>query len=60
MGNWVINIEGTGQHHNGSNPKDADVLATEIVKILRDAGQNVEHATFTYGGRQNALPASAE
>lgn len=56
MGNWVINIEGTGQHHNNQSPRDADVLATEIVKILRDAGQNVEHATFTSGGRLSVLP----
>lgn len=56
MGNWVINIEGTGQHHNGQHPKDADVLAIAIVKTLREAGHNVEHASFTSGGRQSAMP----
>lgn len=53
MGNWVINIEGTGMHHNARNPKDADVLAEEVVRILREAGQHVEHCTITTGGRTN-------
>lgn len=60
MGNWVINIEGTGQHHNNQHPKDADVLAIEIVKILRAAGHNVEYATFTSGGRVSAMPPSED
>lgn len=55
MGNWVINIQGTGQHHNGEHKNDADVLAKEIVRILREAGQNVEQASFTSGSRANLL-----
>lgn len=57
MGNWVINIEGTGCHHNG-RATDAERLAQVAVKALKDAGQIVEHATITYGGRLNVMPAS--
>lgn len=52
MGNWHISIEGTGQHHNSGDPKDADVIAKKLVDELKDAGQNVEKATITTGGRQ--------
>ena len=51
MGNWVIHIEGTGAHHNSGAENDADVIAKEAVKKLPRAGQNVEAATFTAGGR---------
>ena len=51
MGNWVITIEGTGQHHNQGSPTDADVIADEMVQRLLNAGQNVERASFTSGGR---------
>lgn len=51
MGNWTIIIEGTGQHHNNGDPKDADVIAHEFTDALLRAGQSVEHSTFTSGGR---------
>jgi hypothetical protein len=51
MGNWVIHIEGTGAHHNKDNPGDADKIAMKAVEDLFNAGQNIEHATFTHGGR---------
>lgn len=65
MGNWTIVIQGTGQHHNfeqdadrkvtGQDPKDADKMARRFVQDLKAAGQNVEHATITHGGRDQAM-----
>ena len=52
MGNWNINIQGIGCHHNKDNPKDADVMAKEFAKLLNDAGHNVQHATFTSGSAE--------
>lgn len=58
MGNWNITIQGTGAHHNDSNPlaqdtiRDAEKLAAEFVEKLKAVGQKVESATFTYGGRE--------
>lgn len=51
MGNWNMTIIGTGAHHNADNPGDADRVLSETVKKLKDAGHNVEHASFTHGGR---------
>jgi hypothetical protein len=51
MGNWNINIQGVGCHHNGNGVIDADLLSEEFVKRLKTAGQVVEHATFTHGGK---------
>lgn len=49
MGNWNINIQGVGCHHN-SNPKiDADLAAVEFVAKLREMGLVVESASFTSG-----------
>ena len=56
MGNWTLLIEGTGCHHNGKEEIDADLLAPKLVQQLRDQGQTIEHATFTAGGRQTAVP----
>jgi len=55
MGNWTINIEGTGCHHNGRDDIDADLLAPKLVQQLKDQGQHIEHATFTSGGRIDVL-----
>lgn len=52
MGNWTMLIEGTGQHHNNEDPNDANVMFSEFVGKLKEAGQNVEHATFTNGARE--------
>ena len=51
MCNWTILIEGTGQHHNNEDPKDANVMFSEFVGKLRESGQNIEHATFINGAR---------
>lgn len=62
MGNWNINVQGIGCHHNNA-PKDADKMAAEFVKQLRDAGHTVEHACFTSGSKVDinvsATPVSA-
>ncbi len=57
MGNWNITVQGIGCHHNGKPEIDADLLASEFVKNLIQAGQDIEVATFTSGGRTNILPA---
>ena len=51
MGNWTMIVEGTGQHHNNEDPKDANKMFSEFVGKLKESGQNVEHATFTNGVR---------
>jgi hypothetical protein len=56
MGNWNINIQGVGCHHNKDYPKDADRMAAEFAVALRDAGHTVEHATFTSGSKTDVLP----
>lgn len=56
MGNWNITIEGVGAHHNKDYPKDANLMAAEFAKALRDAGHTVYHASFTHGGAENILP----
>jgi hypothetical protein len=53
MGNWNINIQGIGAHHNLSNPKDAEKMAAKFVLELKDAGHSIEHCDFTYGGKEN-------
>jgi len=57
MGNWNINIQGIGVHHNTANETDADRMAYKFAKELMKAGHIVEVATFTYGGK-NSLPIS--
>jgi hypothetical protein len=52
MGNWNINIQGMGCHHNENNPTDADRLAAEFVQVLKNAGHTVESANFTYGSKE--------
>jgi hypothetical protein len=51
MGNWNINIQGVGCHHNADFPNDADRMAKKFVEQLKEAGHTVEHAEFTYGGK---------
>lgn len=51
MGNWNINIQGVGAHHNTNNDGDADKLAQKFVQELIDAGQFIDHATFTSGSK---------
>lgn len=52
MGNWTINIQGTGAHHNTDYPQDANKMAAKFVKELQEAGHAVEAAAFTYGARE--------
>lgn len=52
MGNWNINIQGVGIHHNQDQPKDANKMAKEFVRELKEAGHTVETATFTHGGKE--------
>lgn len=63
MGNWNISIRGVGVHHNGkktdgtpSLPEDADVMAHDFVKKLRDAGHSIASAEITYGGAEDLVP----
>ncbi len=51
MGNWNINIQGIGCHHNENNPTDADLMAAKFVSDLRVAGHLIETASFTHGGK---------
>jgi len=50
MGNWTIVIKGVGCHHNMDYLGDADRMAAEFVKALRNAGHSVSHAAITHGG----------
>lgn len=53
MGNWNINIQGVGAHHNADNySNDADKMAARFVEELKRAGHTVEAATFTHGGKE--------
>ena len=56
MGNWNINIQGVGCHHNTDYPQDANKMAAEFVKQLKNAGHTVESATFTHGGKEDLMP----
>ena len=51
MGNWNINIQGTGCHHNMAF-NDADKMAREFVASLREKGHTVQVATFTVGSME--------
>jgi hypothetical protein len=55
MGNCTITIHLTGSHHNKKHPKDANRMAQKFVDDLVTAGHNVEHASFTHGGRDDLL-----
>lgn len=59
MGNWNINIQGVGSHHNVDNPTDANRMAVAFVEQLVLAGHYVETASFTNGAKDNLLPVSA-
>ena len=55
MGNWNINIQGVGPHHNSNNIYDANSMARGFVRQLQHAGHVIEGATFTYGSKENIL-----
>lgn len=46
MGNWKIEIEGCGAHHNGRYD-DAEAIAERAVNSLKLAGQTVGRAVFS-------------
>ena len=56
MGNWNINIQGVGAHHNADNPTDADKMARVFAKQLLTAGHTVESAIFTHGAKDDINP----
>lgn len=54
MGNWNINIQGIGPHHNRPNDIfDANNMAAEFVRLLARTGHTVQAATFTHGGAES-------
>jgi hypothetical protein len=58
MGNWNINIQGVGCHHNTGRDEDwrkqndADIQFKEFVESLRKAGHCIQSATFTFGSAE--------
>ena len=58
MGNWAINIQGVGSHHNKANPSDANRLARKLVKELKAAGHHIERADFTHGAKEDLTDAA--
>ena len=53
MGDWAIFVKGVGAHHNKNYPKDANRIAAKFVEELREAGHNVQFASFTHSGNDN-------
>jgi len=49
MGNWNITIRGQGAHHNKKSTGDANRLAAQFVKRLKEAGATIISASITYG-----------
>lgn len=49
MGQWVLVIHGTGAHHNENSAIDADIMASEFIQKIKDAGQRVTSGHFTVG-----------
>jgi hypothetical protein len=55
MGSYVIEIRGTGQHHNSNHERDANELAAELVTALKEAGHTGVEGTFTITGAVDVL-----
>lgn len=53
MGNWAINIQGVGCHHNQDLPADANRMARKFVEELKGAGHHIERADFTFGAKED-------
>lgn len=53
MGNYNINIQGIGSHHNENLRQDAQRMAARFVEQLKAAGHKIEHAEFTSGGKED-------
>jgi hypothetical protein len=56
MGNWSINVQGVGCHHNNNPEIDANEAAKEFVRKLIGQGQTIHVATFTYGASDGLFP----
>lgn len=54
MGNWNMTVIGVGAHHNNDYPHDANKLFRAFVEDLKAKGHHVFHASFTYGGAEDA------
>jgi len=50
MGNYTIVISGVGSHHNKDYPKDANVMAAQLVHDLKQSGHSINSAVFNYAG----------
>lgn len=59
MGNWTITIHGIGCHHNEDLASDANCMAAQFTDKLKAAGHNIEHASFTHGGREDLLSSTS-
>lgn len=57
MGQWVIEIHGTGSHHNKGYDKDANKIAAKAVQQLKEAGHSITRATITFGGEEDITDA---
>jgi hypothetical protein len=53
MGNWAINIQGIGAHHNKAHNEDANRMARRFVRALKKAGHMIERADFTHGAKED-------
>lgn len=53
MGRWSLYLEGEGQHHTGSDSRDADTLARHLVTALREAGHDIDTAHFQSGATED-------
>jgi hypothetical protein len=58
MGDWNINIQGTGCHHNQNEKIDADLASVEFVKTLKAQGHTIHDATFITGGKTDLVEAA--
>lgn len=56
MGNWNINISGTGPHHNQNPACDIDLMARELVGKLVASGHTVESARLHHGAAESFSP----
>lgn len=56
MGHCTITVHLIGPHHNSKhNTHDANRMAERFVDELKTAGHKVEHASITYGARDDLL-----
>jgi hypothetical protein len=56
MGNWNINISGTGPHHNQNPQCDVDLIAREVVSKLIAGGHTVTSAKLHHGAVEEFHP----